>query len=195
MKKILSLILMVSIAFALASCSEKITSPEESVKNFFEAVNTYDESKIMEYSSDDNLLNLVKKSEGNKGIDKDLVMFLFSNLSYSIMEINEDGDTCKAEIEITNVDMRNVMGQFMKEALSFALGEGLSSKMTDEDQAEKYKEILNKVIEDNKDTSVTNTVSVDLVKSEKNWKVQISKELINAITGDLANTADSLQQN
>ena len=195
MKKILSLILMVSIAFALASCSEKITSPEESVKNFFEAVNTYDESKIMEYSSDDNLLNLVKKSEGNKGIDKDLVMFLFSNLSYSIIEINEDGDTCKAEIEITNVDMRNVMGQFMKEALSFALGEGLSSKMTDEDQAEKYKEILNKVIEDNKDTSVTNTVSVDLVKSEKNWKVQISKELINAITGDLANTADSLQQN
>lgn len=191
MKKITSLILLVSIAFSIASCGEKIIGPKDSINNFFEAINTYDETKIIEYSNDESLTNLVKKSEDNNGIDKDLIVFLFNNLSYSITNVTENGDAATADIEITNTDMKNIMSKFMKEVISFAFSEEATNEITDEELKTKYKKILSSIIDENKDITVTNSVSVNLIKSNKNWKIEINKDLTNAITGDLANVADS----
>lgn len=114
-------------------------------------------------------------------------------MSYTIIESTEEKESATVKAEITNIDMKNVMGEFIKEAFSFAFANAFSNVLSDEEMEQKISEMMLTSLENNKEKNVTNTVDIQLKKVDGAWKIDLNEDLQNAITGDLMLVANSFE--
>lgn len=191
MKKFLLLLTTMVISFGVVACGDKNNAsngydesevidmeelePEEiAVVGFLEAVKQADFAKINEYVIEDDMMYSEDTTQDNTE-----EKIIFENITYKIkslvsLDTSEEGNEGKATVgvEITNVDINTALQNYQQTV-------GEKTDMTKEEIIAFVKE----AIAQNKDTTITKKVDIDVIQVDEQWKVQTTEELIFALIG------------
>lgn len=140
------------------------STPQETVKNAFDALISLDFQTFNRYLDNSATTKNGVLFKDNKlfGDHPDQVAkSIVSGISYTIVSSKEQGNTATVQVQITNKDLSGV----------------LSSLMNAKDE-KKSSEIINDI-----QTKKQFDVSLPLKKDETGWKIEVTKELTEAITG------------
>ncbi len=185
MKKILSVLLCLALIISTVGCGggEK---PEQAVSNLLDAIKVADKEAAEKYINYDELMDKDEDESLSKD-DEEIYKLLCQDLTYEIKSSEVNGDTAKVEADITNVDMKPILGELFTSLIPLAFS-GLDEEQIDE----KTKEILKDLMSREDNETVTNTVTIDLSKKDNTWKIDESNELANAILGDLISVQEEM---
>lgn len=190
MKKFLSLFVVLILIAGLAGCGGE--SPEQAVTNAFDAIKNIDGETASKYFNYDELLNAGETGEEATDAEsdaesKEMAELILKHFDYKIVSSSKDGDSATVKAEITNVDMKSVLANFISQAFILAFS-GLDEATMDQQMNDKFKELINS--EDNK--TVTETVDINLVKKEDGWKIDMSDDLEDSIFGGMISAAEDM---
>ncbi len=159
-------------------------TPEKTVDGMLNSLKNADFESINKYINYDEAGNQSEFLEDSQ-IDEEAQSLLFNKLSWKILNITKETDKASVEIEITNKDFEQIISNYTQEALKIAFS---GESFTEEEQNNKLKEQLkNEQIE----TKTVNT-TIQLVKQEREWKVQANEDLLKALLPGLQEAMDYL---
>ncbi|WPC42186.1 hypothetical protein [Clostridium sp. JS66] len=185
MKKIFSFLVLVFVfTISLSACgnlsdegnrttdlSSKI-SPKQTIQIAFEALKNGDSKKFnqfIEYKERREGVLIYKDNKlfGNNldGKGKELIESIFSNFSYDIGEVKENGNVTTAQVKITNRDLSNVEKDMLR-----------------------YTNPGNPLIEAIKNSDnkmITTNLKITLNKIDGIWKIPMDEALTDALCGGL----------
>ena len=191
MKKFLLLLTTMVISFGVVACGggsdsdkssdsydatelEEMEPEEIAVVGFLEAVKQADFAKINEYVTEDDMMYSEDTTQDNT--EEKIIL---ENITYKIkslvsLDTSEEGNEGKATVgvEITNVDIYTALQNYQQTV-------GEKTDMTKEEIIAFVKE----AIAQNKDTTITKKVDIDVIQVDGQWKVQTTEELIFALIG------------
>lgn len=142
------------------------STPEETVKSAFDALISLDFQTFNRYldSSGTTKNGVLFKDNKLFGDHSDQVAkSIVSGFSYQTVGTKEQGDTATVQVQITNKDLSGVLSSLIN-----SKSEGKTAEMIDGIQAKKQFD-----------------VSLPLKKDGTGWKIEMTKELADAITGGL----------
>lgn len=180
MKKIVALILSLAMVLSLAGCGEE-KKAQEAVINLFEAFKAGDFEKAEGY-----LLKDADSDETEDG-DEDMFNHVFTKLDYTIVSSGKlDGENVDVTARITAPDMEVAVGDFFSKAIEFALENAFSeTPLSDEESAAEIERIFIEATEKEDLGTVTNEVTVKVVKTDEGWKVNSDEAFVDAVTGGM----------
>ncbi|MDL2234058.1 DUF5105 domain-containing protein [Ruminococcaceae bacterium OttesenSCG-928-L11] len=159
------------------SDSEEILTPSKTVITAFDALKNADTKTFNQFiqhtAGKDNthvenkLLDDSLDSEG-----QEFVKAVMENFSYDIGEETIQGDTATVQVDFTNSDLSNVMGELISRAMQ-------------EQQETEDGKLNGIIIEASGGESVTESVELSLVKKGGIWKITLDDADMNAICGGL----------
>ena len=165
MKKIIFLSVLL---FFISSCNPFTASPEKTITKYLD--NYYRGNYKASYSllsADDKKFE--KEEEYEQSLNDNFLFKMFSNkISYSIKEVNVNGDKAEAVIDITRPDFSKVATDLVGIMFSSILSEEKNQKEIEDKIAEKLK---GKTI-----PMTTETQVFELVKDQDGWKVFLNLE-------------------
>lgn len=169
---IIIVIIGVSIYLYITNMEKK--GPEITINNMFNALKQSDESQVNEYLDYNKLLSsldemLVKEDVRNEEVEKKL----FESIEWKIENIEADGETATAVVELTNKDFIEVVTAWMKKIVNVK-NNGI--ELTDEVSLQKLQETLEET-----DTTKTVIKRISLEKVDEKWKVTVNEELTNLV--------------
>lgn len=125
---------------------------------------------------------------------------IMENLAWKIIEVREDNDTAEIDMEITNIDMSQVMGTYTVQILENMLespGIGIPQLVRDMSELATTKDTLITIIEELDDSDIS-TINVTVSASQDNgqWKIHLTHDFINAFSGNMYadNYAEDIEQ-
>lgn len=181
-----------------SACSLGGEKPEQAVSKALNAVKILDEAGMQSYFTYDELMNFGTSNKDKTIKDKQNTKLYFSNLDYKIKSSSVNGDAATVKTEITNLDMKSIMGEYVAEAMKLAMANAFTTddkKLKEEEMNKKSEQMLVDFISRKDNKKVTLTVDIKLIKKDKNWKVQMEKGLQDAITGGLASFSEEMNKN
>lgn len=190
MKKVFIIFLVLTLIAGLAGCVGE--SPDKAVENALDAVKNANKELASKYLDYDELMGKGEFSEN--GITEDdadseaIVKLILKNLEYKVISTNIDGESAIVETEITNIDMSNIIADFIPELFRAAL-----SGLSEEQLNDKYLELFTNLINRPDNKTVTNTVKIRLSKDDTNWKIDMSDELADAILGGMISVGKDME--
>ena len=189
-KKIAALLLILTMVFSLAGCGE-IQKAETTINQAFKAL------KKLDFETASNYINVDKMMESDDSTDIDSNFFaqnLFGKLANRIISSEKiDNNTVTVKTEITAVDMKPVLTEYVQKALQYTLANAFANpQLSEEDSDKKMEEILVECISKEDLAMVTTEVDIKVIKTDKTWKIETSDELSNALLGGLVNAAEEL---
>ncbi len=197
MKKFLKImvlaLLVAAMTLSLTGCGEE-KKAENAVAKMFEAF------QGSEFEEAKNYVNFDALSDGATGemdLKTEMLMKnLFDRLEYKILSSQKiDGNKVEVAVEITAVDMKPVMQDYLKRALEYVFSNMGDSQPTDEEMEKKMEEFFVESASQPDLETVTNEVVVAVVKEDKDWKVQPDEEFVNALFGGLREATEDLSAN
>ncbi len=187
-----TLALCIICLFVFSACNSDGESPKQAVSKSLSSVKSLDEAGMKNYFTYDELMNF-GTSSGEESIKvKENTKLFFSKLDYKIISSSVSGKTATVKTEITNTDMKSLMGEYIAEVMKLSVGNAFTTddkKLTDSDMSKKTDQMLIDMISKKDNKKETTTVNVKLSKTNKHWKIKMDKELQNAITGGLASVS------
>ncbi|AKN33401.1 membrane protein [Clostridium carboxidivorans P7] len=185
MKKIFSLLVLVFVfTISLSACGNlsdegnkttrlsSKTSPKQTIQIAFEALKNGDFKKFNQFIQykerrEGVLIYKDNKLFGNNlnGKGKELIESVFSNFSYDIGEVNENGNVTTVQVKITNRDLSNVDNDIVRYA--------------DADNP------LIEAIKNSDNKMITTNLKITLNKIDGIWKIQMDEALTDALCGGL----------
>lgn len=203
MKKlgIILLIALLSLT-VLTSCSLGVEKPEKVVSNALEALKKQDQEKMKEYFTYEELMNFSNEEkkeieESDDSFDSEQIKkLIFAKLEYKILSSTEKGDKATVEIEITNIDMKVVMQQYLAEAFQIAMSNAFDedSAISDEEIDKKLEQIFIDKMSKNDQTTKTTTVEIQLEKKDNKWQIQLDEKIQDAITGGMLTAFQDIEE-
>ena len=190
MKKKLAILLVLLLAVGLVGCGGE--SPEQAVKSAFDAIKKSDSTTASKYINYDELLKAGESSEEKSTSESDeqagkMAKSILKHFDYKIISSSQDGDSATVKAEITNIDMKTIMADFISEAFALAFS-GLDEETMDLQMKNKFDELIDRP--DNK--TVTKAVDIKLTKGGNSWKIDMSNETTDAIFGGMLSAAEDL---
>jgi hypothetical protein len=187
MKKMIPILLVLVMLFT--GCGSTKPTAEDAVDEAMEAVKTMD-SQTMAARFDKAPLELEEMD-----MDDETLSLLMQDLTYQVISCEENGNNATATLEITNLDMEQVMEAYLAAALQDVF-ENLASEidsLTEEELDARYEKILHDTLASGEIETVTSTVEVNMTYTEDGgWVMQTSNEFTDAILGGLKTYADTL---
>lgn len=177
MKKILAVIFIIVMMLGLVACGGG-QKPEDVVSSALISIQSTDLESIPKYFKEGDIGSL-GDMEDDESMDN--TKLIFKNLTFVVQEGTIDGDSAVVKTEITNLDMKSIMTEYMQSMMALAFS-GLDESEMDKQAEETLIKLLSR--EDN--PTVTNIVDISLTKSENEWKIEMTEELLNAIVGGLS---------
>jgi len=119
---------------------------------------------------------------------EELLKQFFAKLDYKIVSSNVEENIATVKTEITNIDLKNVIGEYVKRAMAIVFENAFKpegEQLTEEAIQEQGIQILNDILKESQDKTVTNTVDIKLTKNEDGWKITMDETLQSALTGGL----------
>lgn len=202
---------MAAICISLTGCGSgeedvDLSTPEEAAESTMEAIKTVDMNAFN--ASTDNYLRSHKNWLGIT-IDEEYRVFnelqqaghvkkkkreanlkfarkMAEELSWEIVDIREQPDTAEIDMEITNRDMRDVVGYYMIHAMEDMIeseGTGIRSLIRNLSEWDYDKTGILPYMDDAKDIC-TIDVTVDAYKEGEKWKVHLDDAFISAFMGN-----------
>ena len=174
MKKFLSLILVLSLAFSLAGCSG--SKPDETVTSFCNALKAYDFDTASSYmeDSDDFISPYDDDLNEEKISSEQLMTYLKENagkMTYTLGEAQIDDDTATVPVSFTYIDANAVvtaaLGEYLTQAFALAI-----SGASEEQMAELFGNIFEEKSKSMEPSTTTDNVSFTCVKDDGNWKIE-----------------------
>ena len=168
------IIAVIGVSIYLYTTNMEKKGPEITINNMFNALKQSDESQVNEYLDYNKLLSsldemLVKEDVRNEEVEKKL----FESIEWKIENIEADGETATAVVELTNKDFIEVVTAWMKKIVNVK-NNGI--ELTDEVSLQKLQETLEET-----DTTKTVIKRISLEKVDEKWKVTVNEELTNLV--------------
>ena len=159
-------------------------TPEKSVEGMLNSLKNADFESVNKYVNYEEIVN-ESESLQNSEMDEETQSLLFDKLAWKILNISKEENTASVEVEITNKDFNQIITNYTQEALKIAFS---GESFTQEEQNNKLKEQL----KNEEIGTKTVTTTVQLVKQDREWKVQADESLINALLPGLQEAINSL---
>ncbi|MCI8595036.1 MAG: hypothetical protein HFF09_07285 [Oscillospiraceae bacterium] len=192
-KRAFVFLLCIIICVSMVGCGgTKRESAETVTENALKAFQTVDAEGMATYWGSD-----VTES-GDEVQSSDMMKAVLANLTYSIISSQEDeaSGVATVTVELTNTDVRPVMGLWLQEMLSTAFQYAFlpeDQQLGDEEMEQLAYESFIRLLDEGKDTTVTNTVEVKLKLVEDKWVLEEpTEELIDAILGGMYSALNEL---
>lgn len=191
MKKVISILISITILLSIVGCNKKIETAEEATNKALIAVQELDISLANKYFD----LDEIKEREIVSNLDIDITDFdmddlkiakLFvKNFQFEILDSKEDQDTAKVDVTLTNTDMSLILKEYFEYAFELAFEQNNKDAMETKLQ-DRMIELLSSDDVELKTTKVT----LDLYKDDSNWKIKLSPKMVDAMLGGLLSIAD-----
>lgn len=114
---------------------------------------------------------------------------MMENLAWEIKDVKEDGDSAEITMEITNLNMADVMGKYeiyILENMLGSSGTGLTQMIKDVSNIMDEEHGLLAIVEScDKDDICTLEVTVSAYRENGEWKIHLDDEFINAFMGNI----------
>ncbi len=191
MKKVLSILLTVSLVFALVGCgsqsSDKLkpTAKNKTLTSFVEAIKKADKNKADKYGDYDAVekeldISGLKMNDDEK---KALVKAAFSDLEVVIRTVEDKDDHTKViTADLSTKDLTSALDTAVRNMYSYAQQHFTKAKNTDDLQHQNY-EIFLEAINDKNLKTVENTVTFTVEKKDGKWKVKTDSAAVNSLYG------------
>lgn len=130
----------------------------------------------------------------------ELAVKMLENLTWEIERVEEEKDRAQIEMEITNLDMADVVGLYeisVYENMIASGGTGLGQMIKDLSHiADEEKGLLAVMEERDREDTCTTRVTVMAYREEEGWKLHLDEAFINAFMGNwnADEYSDELQQ-
>lgn len=163
--KFLRINIVIILVILLSGCGAK---KEEGIKEFFSAVNKCDIVEMKKFLGEDSKLVSFDNS-----VQQALVETIYKNLKYKIVSSTKE----EIEVEITTPDGIPLFA----EGSNILMNAQISGKTEVEDFPEQLEKIIDR---EGFPKNITN-VKIKIEKKSDKWGIKESKELENALTGNL----------
>lgn len=194
MKKIITIILSITLLFSLSACRSKNETAEEAMNSALTAVKNLDVITANKYFDFKDIIDRdlpVDLDVDIKDLNKEhleIAKLLVKNFDFEVLESKEEKDKATVKVDLTNVDMLDLLSQYIQYSIGLAFTEK-DQEVIDEKLQVKMLEILD--AEDIKLAS--QEVNISLNKIDGKWKINLDKSAVNAILGGLINIANSFE--
>lgn len=185
--KILAFILMFStLVLSLTACgSDPTKEAQAAVEKEFEALKNKDEKAFEELFGSNPLDSLGITSDNAEENFKKIVNKILEGIDYSIISSEKiDNENVTVKVDITSLNMEDVMQKYMESIVDFSLNEEAAS-LSEEETNDKIVELLLETISQPDLETVKTTVDINVKKVDNKWTIQESDELTNALAGGL----------
>lgn len=193
MKKILLILISAILVFTLASCSSKET-PKEVVEKGITAFKDLNLIQIQKYFDTEEI------SDENDLFGQDfdvenleIFRLMTKNISYEIINVDNDDKVATVKAKITNFNMTIIMGEFITKALALAFGQIGNTEVDEEEMQKQMEDILIELLSEEDNEMITTEVDIKLYDVEGEWKIDLNDDLLNALFGGLSNVVDEFQ--
>lgn len=179
-KKLTSVVFMTILAVSLVGCGAK---PEETAKNYLDAIKQQDIQKAVSLTKDNDSKEELKFDNNDQ---EKVVKAVFSKIDYTLGNVKKKGDTATVKASITSIDLPKVTANMMKELLPNMMAQALSQENVDKKKQEAmvYESMLKSINDPNAPKTKTD-VTMKLVKGDKGWLIEADEQLVNALTGNI----------
>ena len=194
-KRLVAAALATLMLLSLCGCGSITDKAEASVSGMFDAFKALDFEKARDYVDVDSM----KLSEYDTNEDADYERFmstLFDRLDYKIVSSEElDDETVNVVVEITAVDMKAVLKDYVAEALKYAFSNTLEDPQPTEEETQKKMEdlFIASATKEGLDT-VTSVVTIKVVNDDGNWKIVSDDPLVDALFGGLISAIEEISE-
>ena len=159
-------------------------TPEKTVEGMLNSLKNADFESVNKYVNYEEIVNESEMLQ-NSEMDEETQSLLFDKLAWKILNISKEENTASVEVEITNKDFDQIISNYTQEALRIAFS---GESFTQEEQNNKLKEQL----KNEEIGTKTVTTTIQLVKQDKEWKIQADESLVNALLPGLQEAINSL---
>lgn len=192
-RTLITLLLAVSVLFSLTACGE-VQKAENTVNGMLSAFKNMDFETVKMYM---NTEDIDDNDTSNEALDTEYISTpLAENFEYRIISSEKTDDSnVIVKTEITTIDMKPVMSDFLVNAIQYSFAMAFSdSQPSEEEQNQKMAEMFSESVENAEAGTVTNEVDIKVAKNEDNeWKIQAEDDLLNALLGGLLNVVEEME--
>ncbi|MDE5907686.1 MAG: hypothetical protein K2H52_02895 [Lachnospiraceae bacterium] len=114
---------------------------------------------------------------------------IVEHMEWEIIDVRQEGESAEIDMRITNVNMRNVLGEYemsILESMLVAPGSGIGQMVREMADLANGKEKLLSIMDELDVTDTwTTEVTVTANREEGRWKMHVSWEFINAFMGNM----------
>lgn len=195
MKKVLSLGLALCLALMLAACGSSKESAQSALESALTAVKNMDTAAMETYFGEDVLNDNGEDVNAGANAVDDNQKLLLKNLTFKVTSCQESDGKAEAVVDITNVDMAQVLSDFMQQAISETLSYAFlpeDEQPSDEELQKKFSDLLASLLDADDLEMVTNTVNLSMTYADSQWKIAPTNELVDALLGGAVSSLESL---
>ena len=133
--------------------------------------------------------------ENSTGNTVDYVI-LFNKLNYSITENKTNFKEAKVTLDITNKDMKKILGNYLIKAMQLAFANAFTQTYSEEQMNEELVNYLKEQIESDEIENITTNITLNMQKQDGKWiiKEECKKDLINAILPGLVDAVNQMNE-
>lgn len=195
-RKILALLLGLSLLFTLAACGTARPSAQSVTESAIQGVQAVDQESVQQYWGGD---LLEEDALGLNAQDTELLKALTKNLTYKVISAEEDegAGTAVVSVEFTNIDMSPVMGDFMQSLLGDAFQYAFlpeDQQPTEEELSEQYVQKFTELLSAEDLAKKTTSVEIPLTLVDDQWKITPDDAIIDAMFGGMVTVVNSMDE-
>jgi hypothetical protein len=201
MKKLLSLFVVLTISFGLCSCAKQ-AKPEDTVKNFFEAVKASDSEKMNTYvsqNSGSSLSSSASTSSGEEKVEKELSNYFKDNMkkiAYNIKSSEINGNSAIVTVDCKYIDGSSIIKDTVTSYLAKIIAQAITGANVNSSTAEnEFEETLSDKIKNTKETFINKTIKINCVKTNNKWYIsKIDDDLQNVLLSNFMSIKNDLSK-
>ena len=195
-RKILALLLGLSLLFTLAACGTSRPSAQSVTESAIQGVQAVDQESVQQYWGGE---LLEEDALGLNAQDTELLKALTKNLTYKVISAEEDEEagTAVVSVEFTNIDMSPVMGDFMQSLLGDAFQYAFlpeDQQPTEEELSEQYVQKFTELLSTEDLAKKTTSVEIPLTLVDDQWKITPDDAIIDAMFGGMVTVVNSMDE-
>lgn len=149
------------------------------------------------------VLEQLQNNSNQENSTKDTIdyIILFNKLNYSIIENKTNFNEASVVLDITNKDMKKIIGNYLVKAIQLAFANAFTPTYSEEQMNEKLANYLKEQMESNEIENITTNITLKMEKQDGKWviKEESKKDFVNALlprfVDSINQTNDSFNQN
>lgn len=167
--------------------NEKNKEPQKAVEQFcieLKKVNKNEVNKYVEYNKLLSSIDEMLLTENSKQI-QEIEKLLFKDIEWNIKQAEIKEENANVTIELTNIDFKNIMIEWMKKIIA---EKAIQKEISTDTALEKLYEVLNSP----NNEKATTTQNITLYRENNSWKIGLNENLVNLIYPGISDVVTAL---
>lgn len=115
---------------------------------------------------------------------------------YEILDVDAGAKVARVETRISNIDLKGIMPQYFQKAGELEYNNALSeAPLSDEELEAEYERLFVELLDAAGDSTLSSTVTIQVLRTDGDWRVQSDETLRTAVTGDFWNASANVGEN